>query len=379
MSYVPSLIISENCRIEKVRELSAIGQTLVRVGENVNYNTPVLSTELPNEIYIIRIPEKIGVDISQVKNGLCCEVGAEVVEGEVIFNLKTFFGFFNITLKSPVTGTVEFFNESVGHLGIRRPAEQISIPAFINGKVIEVQENKRVKIKGEGTLLQGIFGVGGETFGEILTLGFENNKVISKSDLENLENLAGKVLIGGKTFDLSALHFAVQNNVAGIFTGSIDSSVLDDFLGYKIGAAITGDEKIGLTLIVSEGFGDLAISENIMRIARKMSGKICSLNGATQVRSGAMRPELIVSNELVDGEVTEESNIASTNINTDELKIGKQIRIIREPNFGIYATILNLPVEMMKLESGAIVRVAQVRSNDDGREFLVPRSNIELV
>jgi len=58
------------------------------------------------------------------------------------------------------------------------------------------------------------------------------------------------------------------------------------------------------------------------------------------------------------------------------LEIGSRVRIIREPDFGALASILELPSEAQLIPSEALVRVARVQL-DHGGELLLPRANLE--
>ena len=49
--------------------------------------------------------------------------------------------------------------------------------------------------------------------------------------------------------------------------------------------AITGQEDVGTTLILTEGFGTLAMAEQAFAILREREGRQASMNGATQIRA----------------------------------------------------------------------------------------------
>ena len=61
-----------------------------------------------------------------------------------------------------------------------------------------------------------------------------------------------------------------------------------------------------------------------------------------------------------------------------QLSVGTQVRLIREPYFGRLAVVTSLPAEPQRIETEALVRVAEVDLGD-GRKALVPRANIEMV
>jgi len=150
----------------------------------------------------------------------------------------------------------------------------------------------------------------------------------------------------------------------------VSDAVLRAYLGYDIGVAITGQEDIPLTLILTEGFGSLAMAERTFGLLASLEGREASINGATQIRAGVIRPEIIVPEEA--GLFHESAPQAS------ELRIGARLRLIREPYFGRFATVTALPAQLHQIETEAMVRVAEVRL-DDGSTALVPRANVEII
>ena len=77
---------------------------------------------------------------------------------------------------------------------------------------------------------------------------------------------------------------------AALVSGGIDDEDLKEFLGYDLGVAITGNEQLGLTVIVTEGFGEIAMAQRSFDLLHSHVGDVASVNGATQIRAGVMRP-----------------------------------------------------------------------------------------
>ena len=373
-AYTPALEVSQHTLVRKLRELPLPGSSLVKVGDRLQANTPVLETQLPGELDIVRVAQQLGFDPIDVLECLKVKVGDHVTEGQLICEVKSFFGLLSSKLQSPTTGEVEFFIDSNAHLGIRRPSIPLSVDAYIAGSVVEVDPEKSVTIESESALIQGIFGIGGEKQGEIFYLEDSANVVIEASDLKKHGSaLAGKVLIGGLQFSRGALAEAERLGVSAVVCGSIDSKGLADFLGFELGVSITGDEEVPFTLIITEGFGELAISSRVCKLAKRFHGQAASVNGATQVRAGALRPEIIIP--LND---TQLQASAAKKIAARSLDLGTRIRIIRHPYFGAFGEVTELPHEPVQIPSGAWVRVLRAKL-ETGEEALVPRANVELV
>jgi len=368
-AYTPRLEVSERVRIVKVRELPLPGKTLVRVGDTVKPETAVLSAELPGDLDIIRIADRLGFDPEQVVSSMKVKVGDKVSAGDVLCEVKSFFGFFTSKATASASGTVEFFTEANAHLGIRQPPKPLEVNAYIAGKVTEIQEGKSITLETEGALIQGIFGVGGETSGVISVLDCDVNAVVEPGMLDAAK--AAAVVVGGKSFTTAALKRAAELKVNAVVTGCIDAQTLHDFVGREIGVAVTGDEDVPFTLFVTEGFGSLPMSSRIYELAKKLNGKQASVNGATQVRAGALRPELVVSDY--------HSGAAASHEESKSLDVGSRVRVVRVPFFGRFGTITELPHQPVQIESGAIVRVAKIKLDGDAAESIVPRANIELV
>ena len=140
-------------------------------------------------------------------------------------------------------------------------------------------------IEAEGSFVQGIFGIGGEAFGPI-RIACRQPEHVLVADLISTE-MRGAVVVGGGRATAEALERARAVGVSAIVTGGIDDQDLRDFLGYDLGVATTGSETAGLTLIITEGFGDIAMAS-----ARPDSRRVPASCGrpAPQIRA-ALRPE----------------------------------------------------------------------------------------
>jgi len=371
-AYTPGLQVSRATTVVKVRELPVLGRVLVKLGDKVEAKTAVLAAELPGDLSILRIADRMSADPESIAKGLLVKPEEIVQEGQEICKVKYFFGFFTSSFRSPVSGTVEYFTESNAHLGIRQAPQPLSVGAYVSGVVTHVEEGRAVSIECQGSVIQGIFGVGGERMGVIRALSVRPDRIVTATDLQSqVSSFEGAILIGGSQFDREAIQLAIERGAVAIVTGSIDSISLRNLVGFEIGVSVTGDEEIPLTLIVTEGFGTLPISQSIVALAKELDGKPASVNGATQVRAGAMRPEIIVPGALAN----QISPLPST---TTSLGIGSRVRIIRVPYFGAQGTVLELPPEPIAIESGAVVRVLEAKL-DSGEKVIVPRANIELM
>jgi hypothetical protein len=180
------------------------------------------------------------------------------------------------------------------------------------------------------------------------------------------------VVVGGSLLSHATIERARQVGVAAIIGGGIRDQDLRQLLGYDLGVAITGTEEIGMSLIVTEGFGAIAMARKTFDVLRACVGREVSVTGATQIRAGVQRPEIVVP--LPD----EATRAADGGHPSEGLKPGDMLRVIRVPYFGRIGRVSALPPELQQIESGARVRVLEVQF-EDGARAVVPRANVELI
>jgi len=124
--------------------------------------------------------------------------------------------------------------------------------------------------------------------------------------------------------------------------------------------------------VLTEGFGEIEMADKTFELLKSLEGQEGSINGATQIRAGVIRPEIIVPRRNGAGAQGQAGQGGG------ELKTGSRIRVIREPYFGRLGTVTALPPELVRIETGAMVRT--LRAKLDGDEAaVVPRANVELV
>jgi len=307
-----------------------------------------------------------GAYITEIVRG-----GIDSIEkGQLLGSTKSFFGLFKSECRSPVTGVAETFSRVTGNLGVREPAIPIEVTAYVQGKVVEVTPEDGCVVEARGAFVQGIFGVGGERLGAI--------RVVVNSPSDRLtpecisEDMKGQIIVGGSLVTLPALTRASELGVAGVVVGGIVDTDVEQYVGHSIGVAITGQEEVGSTLIITEGFGPIQMAQRTFDLLKANEGRQASVNGATQIRAGVIRPELIIP-------LAEHEGIDSVEVLAGHtLEIGTPIRIIREPYFGQLASVSGLPSELTKIGSGAMVRVLEAELRD-GQRVIVPRANVEII
>jgi hypothetical protein len=187
------------------------------------------------------------------------------------------------------------------------------------------------------------------------------------------ESCKEKIIVGGSLVTAAALKKAIEVGAKGVIVGGFHDRDLHDFLGFDLGVAITGHEQLGITMLITEGFGEMPMAENTFELLKSREGLKASINGATQIRAGVIRPEIIVPHDVKTPPKAEATADSGSN-----LEVGTMVRCIREPFFGRIGTVTSLPVELQVLESETKVRVLTAKF-DDGSEETIPRANVEII
>ena len=120
------------------------------------------------------------------------------------------------------------------------------------------------------------------------------------------------------------------------------------------------------------------MAQKTFEILKQRESSIASINGATQIRAGVVRPEIIIPYNEEDTSVVPAESRSSTGEEPAGISIGDQIRIIRNPNFGMLGKVKSLPSELQTIETEARARVLEVEF-PDGQTSIVPRANVEAI
>jgi hypothetical protein len=369
-AYTPGLKVLAYTVIEKQRRLPLPGEVIVNEGDKVSAEQIVAKTSLPGSVQTVNVAGLLGILPEEIEEAMLKKAGDDVQKDEIIAQSKGFFGLFKSTVKSPITGKVESISKITGQVILREPPIPVQVIAYIDGLVNKVFPNEGVQVRTEGSFIQGIFGIGGETIGE-LALGVDNPDSVL-TDQEINDSFKRKIIIGGSLVTYDALIKARNIGAKGVIVGGIEDQDLKKFMGYDLGVAITGSENVGLTLIVTEGFGKLRMADRTFGLLKSLAGMKASINGATQIRAGVMRPEVIVPLDKAPDKKISHISTGSG------LEVGMAVRIIREPYFGMIGKVVDLPVELETIETESKVRVLEVELENKKRVKL-PRANVEII
>ena len=370
-AYTPGLKVSRHTTHRVRRVLPIPGEVRVTEGDTVQAEQVVAETFMDGDVTPMNLANILSIPPGDVMDCLLIKEGEHVSEGDVIARTKGMFGMFKNEAKARADGTIENVSSATGQLMIRSQQIPVQVKSYMSGTVVERLEGEGVVIENHIAQVQGIFGIGGEAYGRLRMACDSIDQQLTEDRIT--DDMAGCVIIGGARVTAAAIRRAQSIGCSAVVSGGIDDQDLKNFLGYDLGVAITGSEKIGLTVIITEGFGDIAMADRTFNLLKSHEGNECSVNGATQIRAGVMRPEILVP--LGEKAGPDDSAFSGSD---GLLEIGTPVRLIRDPHFGLIGTVSDLPAEPAILGSGSKARVLSVQL-EGGDSVIVPRANVELI
>lgn len=369
-SYTPGLTVTDRTVVHRRRLLPLAGEVLVHAGDKVRCDQAVARAQLPGKVYPVNLANQLSVAPGEIKDYLVKREGDVVQKDEIIAENKPLIKWFKTEIRAPVSATIESVSSVTGQVLLREPPRILDLLAYVDGTVAEIIAHQGVVVEADCALVQGIFGIGGETWGDIVVAVGSPDEPLLPSHLTPA--MKGKIVIGGSFLSSDTMAKAKTAGVAGLVAGGIHDKDLRELLGYDLGVAITGTEQVGFTLILTEGFGAIPMASKTFGLLSAHAGERASISGATQIRAGVIRPEIVVPRK------GQSSSGAVGHQQREGVRLGDSVRIIRDPFFGRISEVSALPHDLQKIPTESEVRVLEVKFSD-GTRAMVPRSNIEVI
>ncbi|MDH4084893.1 MAG: hypothetical protein OEV99_17240 [Nitrospira sp.] len=368
-SYTPGLTVTDHTVIHRRRMLPLPGKVLVNVGDRVRSNQAVARAELPGKVFPVNLANQLSVAPGEIKDYLIKKQGESIERDEILAENKPLITWFKTEIRSPVAGMIESVSSITGQVLLREPPRVLQLLAYVDGTIVETIPQQGVVVETTCSLVQGIFGIGGETSGEIVMAVKAPDEPLTPRHLDAA--MKGKVVVGGSFLSAETMKQAKAVGVAGLVVGGIHDEDLRALLGYDLGVAITGTEQVGFTLILTEGFGTIPMAAKTFKLLAAHVGRHASISGATQIRAGVIRPEIIIPQGAPGVGMAAQSQ-------HEGIRCGDPVRIIRDPLFGRIGEVSALPPELRTIPTESEVRVLEV-TFPDGKKVVIPRTNIEVI
>ncbi len=319
-------------------------------------------------VEVVNVAKELEIWPALVRMHMRYREGEEVKQGAILAVSPGAMGMDYVY--APVAGTIERVDAHTGNVYIVRPTRITQVFAYIPGVIEEVVPDHGGVVRGVGLTVSGVYGVGGEAWGRLVVAVDRPEEVLEPEQLTAEHR--DTVVVAGSLLRAGLLERAAQLGVAGLIAGGIHQGDLVRWVGQELTGTVTGEEETDLTVVLTEGFGPMPIQDTVFSLLQRFAGRQASLNGRTQVRAGALRPEIIVALEPEEAD-----EMASGAILGGEMEVGFTVRILRGPHTGRWGHVVDMPVEPKAMESEAELLVATVKL-ESGEETTVARDNLEI-
>lgn len=232
--------------------------------------------------HVIQVSKQLGIRSRHILGYLKKNTGDFVEAGQVIASDLSKGKASTVT--SPTTGVIRKVDKKNGTVTVQYEIKPVKMKAHVSGTVSHIEKDRLVSIRGEGSRLQGVIGFGSTTSGILHEAEDLNNSALKEKS----------IVFSVKPINGAFLKRAAKAGLNGIVAPSISAEDWVKFNGAELGVAITGDEDIPFTMILTSGFGSFDMTEESAKFLKNSIGRNAGLSGRTQIRAGVTRPEIVI-------------------------------------------------------------------------------------
>jgi hypothetical protein len=339
--------------IKRAHKLPRGSMPRVLAGQNVKANEVLAVAEVAHEHRILNIAKTLGVEPRRIISFLVKREGDIVSAGDLIAARRKFLRKIRVT--SPIDGSIIHIEE--GQMLIEGKRTRIEVEATIPGKVVNIEAEKYIEIETSGALIQIAWGYGDFVWGTLKVMDGEPS-LNTNADRFNIDHRGAIVAIGSPLTE-EFLANAIETRVKGVIASSMRASLIPKLEGVEF--------PIGLT----QGFGQLPMSDRIMNLLKTYNGREIALDIGDHDDWRNKRPEIIIP--LVS---SQEQAALEEHPGKLQLAKGQKVRIMQTPYWGEIGTITEIIGEPLQLASGLWSKGVNVETAD-GSTVFVPFANLE--
>jgi hypothetical protein len=337
--------------IQRIRKLKQPGEVLVYESQQVLPGDVIAETVVPSGITMVEIAHSLEVETPAIKEYLVREPGENFMAGDTIAQIT---GTFSRLVRAPIDGC--FQGLSQGKAVLSTGQNKIQVKAGMMGVVQSVIPDYGAVITTSGFLLQGLWGNGATSLGELQIITDSWAQPLTPEMLD--ERGEGKVLVAGFCVDADALNWFGKRSSGGLILDIMAPQLIE------LAAALP------IPIIVLRGFGVDSPDPTLLDWLTPHVDKSVSLNASPYDRLTGMLPEAIIQ---ANGD--ERLGLDSVK---QTLKVGQKVRVFSGNIWGAIAEVLSLPEGEHVFESG-VVQPAAVVQIGQGDTRTVPQQNLIIV
>lgn len=250
--------IQKSTKISKELPLNAT--ILVSPGQPVEPTTPIAKHRIVGGYRIIEATKILKIKSNELQAYLRISEGQSIFAGEILAERQVVFPKQTLRIHAPSDGYIQTIDLQRGTILIKLVGLPKTVPSGLWGKVNKVtqlENSIKVQVITDIAKLQTSAGRGYTREGiiNVITSRHENlEEYMLNKDME------GKLIVVGRSITHKALLKAIEYHVSGIICGS---------LHYFDICKITQQSDIGISISITEGFGDYSMNEDSYRYLKE--------------------------------------------------------------------------------------------------------------
>lgn len=352
------------------RALTGKGTFMVSLNQEVSPHDVIGKFELPSGFFTINLAKKLSTSPAEAANTFVKPAGSRIYKGELLATKTNLFNKTDIT--SPTDGIINDYDAKTGELRIKFFPKEINLVSGVYGIVDQIDQTLgQIWIRTVSTELFGVAGVGKPRMGLLKIISTASDVTTSKI---NKPEYSQHVLVCGAKLDTSTVTSAIQGGVTGLLAGGIDwhdFSPLVNHLEEK--ARLVTDPGVGL--MVFEGYGPIAIPEDIFSILQANEEQFVYLNGHQKnLLIPSTVPSVIDTLRKVSVPIQEASN---QEFRLQQITIGQSVRLVWPSMLGVVGKVVAIDKTPTMLESDIASYLLTIETAS--RKIRVPFQNIEII
>ncbi len=351
-------------KVERVlvrRLLPVTSEILVHVGEQVVPDQVIARFAGRKEYHIIDVAAHLALPAADLSRVMAKLPGEWVEAGETIAARTGVLPFLYKPCRAPVAGKLRAIARGWVVLETTQPVEDNAVTALVDGRVVEVTDGGEVCVEVVANVFDAAWATGPETAGLLRMGTAEPGAILEADDID--AGCEGAVLVGGRGISAAAVRHAEQVGVRAVVVGSIDSTA----------AGAADNER--MTIVATEGYGDLAMPRALFETLSQLDGRPVSVINLDSWGS-TWRPALLMPVLEPDAGIDLQSDRAG-------LEIGDRCQLVREPYAGAVGEVVGISNRAVRTATGfSLGAVSLQLENDIGegaadRRVSVPWPNLE--
>lgn len=353
------------------RQVSEHAQLKIKVGQELEPQDQ-LGEEILNTGFVsINLATALQANPSQVSKYLTRPIGSRFFQGELIAQKKGVLGLGNKLLLSPKDCVLEEVNSQNGEARLKFLPQKKPIIAGMYG-IVDGVSAKGFTIRTQATQVFGLFGSGKQRFGELKIL---NARAGLATKLQITPQTSRQILVVGALIFGDALRQAISQKVDGVITGGLNAKDAKAICG-SLDLVQQIPTDIGLSLMVTEGFGPVPIGEDIFEVLKQAEGQYVFLDGnACSLVLPLQSADSIMKIRKVILPVAQEQTKPAAQ--EQMLTVGALVRMIWPPFMGAQGRVVAIDDTATTLPSGISTFLVTVELNT--RKLKVPYRNVEII